>query len=198
MAESGRLIKKYPNRRLYDTKTSSYITLVDVKNLVLKFEEFQVVDAKSGEDLTRAILLQIILEEEAGGAPMFSSDVLTQFIRFYGTAMQGMVGSYLDRNIQLFNELQKKMQEQSKSLYGDDSKLNQDWWNQFLSFQGPAMQSVISTYMEQSRNMFTQMQEQLQNQTRNMFTGFPLGGFGATPPGSAQQDRAAPEDEKKS
>jgi len=198
MAESGRLIKKYPNRRLYDTKTSSYITLVDVKNLVLKLEEFQVVDAKSGEDLTRAILLQIILEEEAGGAPMFSSDVLTQFIRFYGTAMQGMVGSYLDRNIQLFNELQKKMQEQSKSLYGDDSKLNQDWWNQFLSFQGPAMQSVISTYMEQSRNMFTQMQEQLQNQTRNMFTGFPLGGFGATPPGSAQQPRAAPEDEKKS
>jgi len=198
MAESGRLIKKYPNRRLYDTKTSSYITLVDVKNLVLKLEEFQVVDAKSGEDLTRAILLQIILEEEAGGAPMFSSDVLTQFIRFYGTAMQGMVGSYLDRNIQLFNELQKKMQEQSKSLYGDDSKLNQDWWNQFLSFQGPAMQSVISTYMEQSRNMFTQMQEQLQNQTRNMFTGFPLGGVGAAPPGSTQQERAAPEDEKKS
>src|SRR6202142_4031536 len=81
-----RLIKKYPNRRLYDTKTSSYITLTDVKELVVKLEQFQVIDAKSGEDLTRGILLQIILEEEAGGAPMFSSDVLTQFIRFYGSA----------------------------------------------------------------------------------------------------------------
>ena len=182
MAESVRLIKKYPNRRLYDTKTSSYITLVDVKALVVKNEAFQVIDAKSGDDLTRSILLQIILEEEGGGAPMFSSDVLTQFIRFYGSAMQGMLGSYLERNIQLFNELQKRMQEQSKTLHGD-SKLNQDWWNQFMSFQGPAMQSLISTYMDQSRNMFMQMQEQLQNQTRNMFSGFPFPGFA---PGSKQ------------
>ena len=179
MAESVRLIKKYPNRRLYDTRTSSYITLADVKQLVLKNEEFQVVDAKSGDDLTRSILLQIILEEEGGGAPMFSSDVLTQFIRFYGSAMQGMMGSYLERNVSLFNELQKRMQDQSKSLYGDSSKLNQDWWNQFLSFQGPAMQSLISTYMDQSRSMFMQMQEQLQNQTRSMFSGFPFPGFAA-------------------
>ena len=189
MAQSVRLIKKYPNRRLYDTRTSSYITLADVKQLVLKNEEFQVVDAKSGEDLTRSILLQIILEEEGGGAPMFSSDVLTQFIRFYGSAMQGMMGSYLERNVQLFNELQKRMQEQSKSLYGDSSKGNQDWWNQFLSFQGPAMQSLISTYLDQSRNMFMQMQEQLQNQTRNMFSGFPFPGF----PGAARDAANSPE-----
>ena len=95
MTDSLRLIKKYPNRRLYDTKTSSYITLADVKELVLKQETFQVVDAKSGDDLTRPILLQIILEEEAGGVPMFSSEVLSQLIRFYGNAMQGMMGSYL-------------------------------------------------------------------------------------------------------
>jgi len=208
MAESVRLIKKYPNRRLYDTKTSSYITLVNVKDLVLKNEEFQVIDAKSGDDLTRSILLQIILEEEGGGAPMFSSDVLTQFIRFYGSAMQGMMGSYLERNVQLFNELQKRMQEQSKSLLGDDSKLNQDWWNQFLSFQGPAMQSLISTYMDQSRNMLMQMQEQLQNQTRSMFSGFPFPGFvpgsketattGAQQPDAAASRKdASPESEKK-
>lgn len=208
MTESVRLIKKYPNRRLYDTKTSSYITLVNVKELVLRNEEFQVIDAKSGEDLTRSILLQIILEEEGGGAPMFSSDVLTQFIRFYGSAMQGMMGSYLERNVQLFNELQKRMQEQSKSLLGDNSKLNQDWWNQFLSFQGPAMQSLISTYMDQSRNMFIQMQEQLQNQTRNMFSGFPFPGqtrgtketatAGAKQPDPvAPQRDASPESEKK-
>jgi len=188
MAEPIRLIKKYPNRRLYDTKTSSYITLADVKELVLKHEEFQIVDAKSGDDLTRAILLQIILEAEAGGAPMFSSDVLTQFIRFYGSAMQGMLGSYLERNIQLFNELQKRMQEQSGTLHGDNAKLTQDWWNQFLSFQGPAMQSLISTYMDQSRSMFMQMQEQLQNQTRNMFSGLAFGNY----PGAQPKEPAAP------
>ncbi|HEY6966975.1 MAG TPA: polyhydroxyalkanoate synthesis repressor PhaR, partial [Burkholderiales bacterium] len=91
----ARLIKKYPNRRLYDTKTSSYITLADVKQMVLKNEDFHVVDAKTNEDLSRQILLQIILEEESGGMPMFSSDLLSQMIRSYGSAMQGFMGSYL-------------------------------------------------------------------------------------------------------
>jgi polyhydroxyalkanoate synthesis repressor PhaR len=90
-----RLIKKYPNRRLYDTQTSAYITLGDVKTLVMEQSSFQVVDAKSGEDLTRSILLQIILDEESGGVPMFSSQMLAQIIRFYGHTMQGMMGSYL-------------------------------------------------------------------------------------------------------
>lgn len=197
MAEPPRLIKKYPNRRLYDTRTSAYITLADVRDLVVKHEEFQVVDAKSGDDLTRSILLQIILEEEAGGQPMFSSDVLTQFIRFYGNAMQGMMGAYLDRNVQLFNELQKRMQEQASQMGGGGGgKANQDLWNQFLSFQGPAMQGLISAYMDQSRNMFLQMQ-QLQNQTRNMFAGFPFPGFGmpgqGTPPAGTSDMPAQPE-----
>ncbi len=194
MSDPGRLIKKYPNRRLYDTKTSTYITLADVKELVLKQESFHVVDAKSSEDLTRSILLQIILEEEAGGAPMFSSDVLTQFIRFYGSAMQGMVGSYMESNIQMFNELQKRLQDQSESAYGNNPAANQDMWRQFLSFQGPAMQNMVSTYMDQSRNMFSQMNEQLQSQTRNMFTGFPFPGF--TPPGGATSGAAATEKKK--
>jgi len=138
MSEPVRLIKKYPNRRLYDTQTSSYITLADVKELVLKHEQFQVVDAKSGEDLTRQILLQIILEEESAGSPMFSHDALTQLIRFYGNAMQGIMGNYLERNIQAFMEIQKNMQEQSRTLYGDSGKASQDMWSQFLTFQGPA------------------------------------------------------------
>jgi polyhydroxyalkanoate synthesis repressor PhaR len=108
-----RLIKKYPNRRLYDTQTSSYITLADVKELVLKTRIFQVVDAKSGEDLTRSILLQIILEEEAGGMPMFTSDLLSQMIRFYGNAMQGMMGKYLENNIKAFTDMQSKLQDQA-------------------------------------------------------------------------------------
>ena len=94
MTQSSRIIKKYPNRRLYDTETSSYITLTDVKKLVLEQVEFRVEDAKTREDLTRSILLQIILDEETAGAPMFSSDMLSQIIRFYGNAMQGMMGSY--------------------------------------------------------------------------------------------------------
>lgn len=192
MSEAAvRLIKKYPNRRLYDTRTSTYITLADVKQLVLGNEEFQVVDAKSGDDLTRAILLQIILEEESGGSPMFTSDVLTQFIRSYGSAMQGMMGGYIERNLQLFQELQKKVQEQSAQLYGGNAKGGQEMWDQFMSFQGPAMQGLISTYMDQSRNMFLQMQDQLQNQTRNMFAGFNVPGMpGQTPPaGDGSQNK---------
>ena len=196
MADPVRLIKKYPNRRLYDTRTSTYITLADVKKLVVQGEEFQVLDAKSSEDLTRAILLQIILEEESAGAPMFSSDILTQFIRAYGNTMQGMLGSYLERNMQLFGEIQKRMQEQSQKLYGEPAKFNEDLWKQFMGFQGPAMQSLLSAYMDQSRNMFLQMQEQLQNQTRNMFSGFNFPGF----PGAAPQPEGdgPPDDEKKS
>ena len=201
MADSIRLIKKYPNRRLYDTRTSAYITLADVKELVLKNEKFQVVDAKSGDDLTRSILLQIILEEESTGSPMFTSDVLTQFIRFYGNAMQGMMGSYLERNMQLFNELQKRMQEQAPSMQGGN-KASQDLWNQFTAFQGPAMQSLVSSYMDQSRNMFLQMQEKVQSQTRNMFTGFGFPGFQAPAQDgeadSAQAAGAASEGGKKS
>ncbi len=204
MSEPARLIKKYPNRRLYDTKTSVYITLADVKKLVVGGEEFQVVDAKSGEDLTRSILLQIILEEEAAGAPMFSSDVLTQFIRSYGNTMQGMLGAYLERNMQLFGEIQKSMKEQSQKLYGDPAKVNDELWKQFMSFQGPAMQNLVSAYMEQSRNVFLQMQEQLKNQTRNMFSGFTFPGFpgapgfGAQPPGAQPSDNKTPGEEKKS
>ena len=126
MENQLRLIKKYPNRRLYDTKTSSYITLADVKQMVLKQEEFQVVDAKSGEDLTRQILLQIILEEESGGVPMFSSNMLSQLIRSYGNAMQGFMGSYLEKNIRAFQDIQKTLQDQSQKMYGDNSRASQE------------------------------------------------------------------------
>ncbi len=165
MAEQVRLIKKYPNRRLYDTRTSTYITLVDVKDLVLKHEDFQVIDAKSGDDLTRSILLQIILEEEAAGVPMFSSDVLSHMIRFYGNAMQGMMGQYLENNIKAFTDMQKKLQDQARHLYGDNASMSKELWSQFLNFQGPAMQSMMGAYVEQSAKMFQQMQDSMQEQT---------------------------------
>ena len=183
MSESVRLIKKYPNRRLYDTKTSAYITLTDVKDLVLRYETFKVVDAKTAEDLTRSILLQIILEEETGGVPLFSCDLLSGFIRFYGSAMQGMLGKYLENNMKTFVDFQGKLQEQSRSLYGgaDTSQMQADFWAQFLNFQQPAMQSMMSAYMDQSKKMFQSMQDQLQNQTRTMFSGFQINPSGDKP-----------------
>ena len=177
MTASPRIIKKYPNRRLYDTETSAYITLADVKKLVLAQVSFRVEDAKSHEDLTRSILLQIILEEETAGAPMFSSDMLSQIIRFYGNAMQGMMGSYLEKNIQTFIEMQKRLQDQSRQIYGDNPLLNADAWSEFIKMQGPAMQGLMGRYLEQSANAFMEMQQQLQQQTRNLFGNFPFPNF---------------------
>src|SRR3954452_24950555 len=154
MSEEIRLIKKYPNRRLYDTATSSYITLADVKQLVLDQVIFRVVDAKSEEDLTRAILLQIILEEESAGSPMFSSDMLSQIIRFYGNAMQGMMGNYLEKNIHTFMEMQKKLQDQSKQLYGQNPLIAADAWGEFVKMQGPAIQGLMGRYLEHSAQAF--------------------------------------------
>ncbi|MBN3727347.1 polyhydroxyalkanoate synthesis repressor PhaR [Burkholderia sp. Ac-20379] len=168
-----RLIKKYPNRRLYDTETSTYITLTDVKQLVLDQEDFKVVDAKSSEDLTRSILLQIILEEESGGVPMFSSPMLSQIIRFYGHAMQGMMGTYLEKNIQAFIDIQNKLSDQSKGLY-DTNAMNPEVWSQFMNMQAPMMQGMMTSYIEQSKNMFVQMQEQMQSQAKSMFSTFPF------------------------
>ncbi|MDU7588860.1 MAG: polyhydroxyalkanoate synthesis repressor PhaR, partial [Acidovorax sp.] len=147
--------------RLYDTDTSTYITLAEVKQLVMASQPIVVRDAKTGEDLTRSILLQIILEEEAGGAPMFSEAVLANIIRFYGHAMQGFMGSYLEKNIQTFTDVQARLAEQTQGM-------TPEMWKQFLGGQG-----IIGGYAEQSRAMLTQMQEQLQKQTEQM-----LGAFG--------------------
>jgi len=167
------LIKKYPNRRLYDTQTSTYITLSDVKQLVMDSDDFQVVDAKSNEDLTRSILLQIILDEEAGGSPMFSSVVLSQIIRYYGHAMQGMMGNYLEKNVQAFIDIQQKLAENSLANY-DGKPFSPEMWTQFMNIQGPMMQGMMGNYIEQSKSLFVQMQEQMQNQTLGMFTKFPF------------------------
>ena len=172
-----RLLKKYPNRRLYDTQTSSYITLADVKLMVLSGQNFVVIDAKTSEDLTRSILLQIILEEETGGVPMFSSQTLAQIIRFYGHAMQGMMGSYLETNLQTFTDLQSRLAEQAQGLY-DPKVISPEVWAQFLSGQAPAVQGLVGNYLEQSKNVFVQLQEQMARQAEALFPGVP----GFTPP----------------
>jgi polyhydroxyalkanoate synthesis repressor PhaR len=157
-ADTGpRVLKKYPNRRLYDTQTSSYITLADVKRMVLDGEAFEVRDAKSAEDLTRSILLQIILEEETGGVPMFTTQALAQIIRFYGHAMQGMMGSMLEKNLQAFVDVQARFAEQTKGLY-DPKALTPEAWAQFMTGQAPLMQGLMGNYLEQSKQLFEQMQ----------------------------------------
>jgi len=174
-----RIIKKYPNRRLYDTETSSYITLAEVKDLVLGYKEFQVQDAKTGEDLTRSILLQIILEEESGGVPMFSQDMLANIIRYYGHAMQGLMGSYLERSIFAFHEAQKRFQEQAQSIYGELPKMT------FMP--GQAVPNVMGGYLEKGAKAVIDLQDELRSQALKMFSGFPY---------SANNGEAAPEAEK--
>ena len=176
-ASGPRILKKYPNRRLYDTESSSYITLADVKKMVLTGRDFVVRDAKTSEELTRSILLQIILEEETGGVPMFSTQMLAQIIRFYGHAMQGMMGSYLEKNLQTFTDIQAKLAEQSKGLY-DPKVMSPELWTQFLNGQAPVVQGLMGNYLEQSKQMFVQMQEQMAKQAETLFPGVP----GFTPP----------------
>ena len=118
MAQTMRTIKKYPNRRLYDTEISSYITLEEVRQLVLDNETFEVRDAKSGEDLTRSVLLQIISEHEEKGQPMLSPQLLSQIIRFYGDSLQGFMGPYLERSLQVFLDQQQQFRTQLNSLMG--------------------------------------------------------------------------------
>ena len=157
-ASDARVIKKYPNRRLYDTSSSSYITLAQVRELVMAHEAFVVRDAKSGEDLTRSILLQIILEEEAGGAPMFTEAMLANIIRFYGHTMQGHMGSYIEKNLQMFTDFQTKLAEQTG---------NTDAWAKMMQMP----QAMLPAgYAEQIQKM----QEQMRQQTEQMMGMFGL------------------------
>ena len=169
-AGEDRLIKKYPNRRLYDTQTSTYVTLSDIKSLVMASEVFKVVDAKTDEDLTRNILLQIILEEEAGGAPVFSTQMLSQIIRFYGNSMQGLMGNYLEKTMQSFVDIHNKLGDQTKGLGAGSTP---EAWSQMMNLQTPLMQGLMGNYMEQSKDLFIKMQEQVQG-SQNIFGNFPF------------------------
>ncbi|RYE59145.1 MAG: polyhydroxyalkanoate synthesis repressor PhaR [Hyphomicrobiales bacterium] len=162
-----RVIKKYPNRRLYDTETSTYITLTEIKQLVMQSTAFVVRDAKSGDDLTRSILLQVILEEEAGGAPMFTEQVLASIIRFYGQAMQSYMGPYLEKNIQAMTEVQAQLADKADGV-------TPEMWSRFMTLQSPMLQGLMGNYVEQSKNVFLQMQEQMQKNTEQVLGAFGL------------------------
>ena len=153
MTKSPRIIKKYPNRRFYDTEISSYITVDEVRQLVVDGEDFEVRDAKTGEDLTRTVLLQIISEHEDKGQPLFSTKLLSQFIRFYGDSMQGFMGSYLERSMQVFLDQQGQFRSQMNNILGqtpwsvlnDMTERNLELWKQMQSkFVGDATAAKAS------------------------------------------------------
>lgn len=150
------IIKKYPNRRLYDTTTSSYITLAQVKRLVMQHYRVVVRDARTDEDLTRSILLQIILEEEAGGQPMFSETMLANIIRFYGHAMQSQLGRYIENNVQMLTDIQKNV----ASHTGDSS---QAWIKmlQSMQVQHPLLNQEYSESMKKMQEQFQKNAEAL-------------------------------------
>jgi len=141
MTKSTRIIKKYPNRRLYDTEISSYITIDEVRQLVVDGEDFEVRDAKTGDDLTRTVLLQIISEHEERGQPLFSTKLLSQLIRFYGDSLQGFMGTYLERSMQAFVDQQTQFRGQMNNILGQTpwsvlnemTERNLDLWKQMQS-----------------------------------------------------------------
>ena len=154
-ASPQRVIKKYPNRRLYDTATSTYITLSEVKQLVMERENIVVKDAKTGDDLTRAIFLQIILEEEAGGAPMFTEAMLANTIRFYGHTMQSHMGRLIEKNVQMFADFQGMLAEQG----------GVDAWAKMLQLSNPMAAAGYTEPMQK-------LQEQMQKQSEQMMAMF--------------------------
>ncbi|MFC3105764.1 polyhydroxyalkanoate synthesis repressor PhaR [Salinisphaera aquimarina] len=123
MSQEKRIIKKYPNRRLYDTEVSRYITLENIRQLVIRGEDFQVIDKRSGDDITRTILLQVISEQEEGGDPIFRTEVLRNIIRFYGDSMQSTVSSYLELSLEFFGEQQQQFKDRMRRLIGANNPL---------------------------------------------------------------------------
>ena len=165
-----RIIRKYANRRMYDIATSTYMTLEDIKQLILEGDPVQVIDIKTNDDITRGVLLQIILDGENSQSPILSNEFLFQIIRFYGKSFQPAVSPFLEQGIDLFRKMQRNFYTQVKDTYGkDNTPLGADLWKEFMDKQGPQMQESIRDYVQVNTNNFLQMQEQIQKQTEQIF-----------------------------
>lgn len=148
--DTKRIIKKYPNRRLYDTAESKYVTLHDVRKLVLDGVSFCVIDKKTGDDITRNILLQIIIEQEEVGEPLFTTDVLEQIIGFYGNSVQGVAGDFLGQSLKLFHDQQQRFQAQMRE-----------------AMQANPMSSALAEMTRQNMELWQQMQKSFFNAAGN-------------------------------
>ncbi|RTL01612.1 MAG: polyhydroxyalkanoate synthesis repressor PhaR [Proteobacteria bacterium] len=168
-----RIIKKYQNRRLYDTATSTYIILEDIKQMIIDGDKVKVMDAKTERDVTRTVLLQIILEEEANATPIFSDEFLLQIIRFYGKAFQPAISPFLEQGIDMLRQTQKRFYAQLRATNPKESMSSgMERWKEFWNMNGPDVQQNIFEYLTSSTSQFIQMQEnvqeQLQTQTENI------------------------------
>lgn len=150
------VIKKYPNRRLYDTYSSSYITLSKIRQLILDGQALQVLDSKTNEDLTHSILLQVILDKESNNAPLLSNEILIKIIKFYGHPLQRILQGYLEKNIQFFIEAQ---QEIAKSLALITQQATQPTHQQISLFE-----EVMSQYLAESYGLLAKMQVALEKE----------------------------------
>jgi len=144
---SVRVIRKYSNRRLYDPESSGHVTLDQVREMITSGERVRVEDAKTGEDITRSILLQIIVEREEAGRPLLSADLLEQLIRFYGGAMQEFFGNYLERSVAAFVDQQEDFQRQLLEMVrnnpmADLARRNLELWNDLHGMFGKAWDSA--------------------------------------------------------
>jgi polyhydroxyalkanoate synthesis repressor PhaR len=152
MSEAPRIIKKYPNRRLYDTANSGYITLADVKQMVLDDLKFQVIDAKSGDDLTRT---DPPADHPGGGSRRHADvqlEMLAQMIRFYGSAQQTIMGQYIEQNVKAFLAIRRSCRTRPKQIYGDKMMITPDLWKQFMQMQAPAMQGCSAITSSRARS----------------------------------------------
>lgn len=166
--EKSRIIKKYPNRRLYDTLHSTYVTLFDIKGLAMASTPFVIIDAKTGEDLTRSILMQIILEEESAGRPLFSTQSLLKMIRFYGNSLQGLMSPFLEQNLNQFVELQNQYVAHCQKIGGIASP---ETWVSFVNKQNNV---GISHPMHFLFETGSKILEQMQSQSLGVMNGFPF------------------------
>ena len=140
-----RVIKKYPNRRLYDTEQSRYITVADLQKLVINGVDFEVKDATTGDDITRNVLLQIINERESGGEPLFSTELLMRFIRSYGHSVQDTLSAFLEQSMTAFDEQQKVLHQQMRDAVQD---------NPMASMMAEITQKNLQIWQEMQKQFF--------------------------------------------
>ncbi|MDD3267347.1 MAG: polyhydroxyalkanoate synthesis repressor PhaR [Burkholderiales bacterium] len=173
-----RIVKKYQNRRLYDTATSTYIILEDIKQMIIEGDTVKVIDVKSEKEVTRSVLLQIILDEEANATPIFSNDFLLQIIKFYGKAFQPAISPFLEQGIDMLKQTQKKFYTQLKNNPKENTGSNFEAWKDFWNQSGNTVQQNIFEYLSASTTNFLQMQEQINSQAENIMNimNFPFTG----------------------
>ena len=160
-----RVIKKYPNRRLYDSGQSRYITLDELKDMVIAGESFSVRDAKSGEDLTRQVLIQALLSEESFGQPVMSEEALRNLVAFFHGPFRGPMAAYFEQCMPFFLESQRRLQG------GHAGSLSPDELEKIAAAQGAMMRRVMEQYVFGNMENFINTQAQMQENMQKMMSG---------------------------